>query len=282
MIQRPQIRPWVMVLWFILLLPLSSPARLVVVSSDPVPAVFGGGPRQIRILVRNPAQTTATVQVQYQILQTATALAAPASGLLPWKRLTVLPEQTIVDLVPMSFPLVGGETRYVVRWLDAAESVLGTTEVLVYPTNLLFELKPLADGRSLGLFDPDNQIKPLLREMNAEFDDLENSGLEHFTGRLAVLGPFAAGQPSPAHLVPTSRRLAKTGVNLVFLTPMEPGSLMLEPATTVAGFGTGTIVVCRSVTLNHFDENPLAQLNLVRLARLAVKRDQPDLLISTP
>lgn len=274
--------PWAAVLALAILLPLSSSAGLVILPGDPIPAVFGGSPRQIRILIQNRDQATTTAMVRFQIFQAASSLAAPIGEPQPWKRLAVLSGQTLVDSILMTFPLVKGKTRFLVRWSDEAEISLGLTEVLVYPTNLLFELKPLAGGRPLGLYDPSSQIKPLLREMNIEFDDLENSGLERFTGGLAILGPFIPDEAIDPAFIRLAHDRAKAGVNLVFLTPMARGIPVLEPATVIAGFGTGFIVTSRSAALTHFHENPVAQLNLVRLARVAVKREQPDLLNNAP
>ena len=58
------------------------------------------------------------------------------------------------------------ETKFLVQWLEDSNSVIGRTEVLVYPTNLLHELKLLVDESedNLGVLDPQNQLKPALKQ----------------------------------------------------------------------------------------------------------------------
>ena len=74
------------------------------------------------------------------------------------------------------------ETKFLVQWLENSNSVIGKTEVLVYPTNLLDELKLLVDEgeKNLGVLDPKKQLKPALKSSAVKFVDLEETELGRF------------------------------------------------------------------------------------------------------
>jgi hypothetical protein len=85
----------------------------------------------------------------------------------------------------MDFPAVNAETRFLVQWLENTNRVIGKTEVLVYPTNLLKELKALMGENVLGVLDPSNEFKPLLKQNGVEIADLGETALENAADILA-------------------------------------------------------------------------------------------------
>ena len=145
------------------------------------PRVFAGAARNVPLVWHNDGDKIWTGEISARIFQTSSATAVQL-GEVPWKKLSVLPGQTVLESAPLDFPAVKAETKFLVQWIENTNHVLGKTEVLVYPTNLLAELKPLAGDEPPGVFDPQNQLKPLLKRLKLEFSDLENSGLEYFSG----------------------------------------------------------------------------------------------------
>ena len=83
-------------------------------------------------------------QISTRISQASSATAV-SLGERPWKELQVLPGQTVLESAQLDFPAVKAETKFLVQWVQNSNSVIGKTEVLVYPTNLLHELKLLMD-----------------------------------------------------------------------------------------------------------------------------------------
>ena len=54
----------------------------------------------------------------------------------------------------MDFPSVRAETPFLIQWIDGSNRVVGETPILVYPTNLLEQLKPLLGGSRWGCSIP--------------------------------------------------------------------------------------------------------------------------------
>jgi len=151
--------------------------------------------------------------------------------------------------------------------------------VLVYPTNLLAELKPLAGDNedALGLFDPLNRLKPILRNINVEFADLEETGVESFRGKLAIVGPFETKAQMREGLAAQVEKLATKGVAVVWLQPAPDPRDKLQPSFFSVPFGAVAVVVAQAQTVASLVDNPQAQLNLIHFCRLAREPVSPRL-----
>src|ERR1051325_5250005 len=169
------------------LVPAIVVGQVQVLTRDALPNVFGGDPRQQSLLVRNATSEPAETDARFQLVQTSSSTATPLSVSMPWKKLRVLAGQTVVESASVTFPEVRAPTRFLVLWTDANGRRLGETAVKVYPADLLSELRPLSGGKPVGVLDPLNQLKPLLRRLGIEIEDLERRDLEFFDGTLAIL-----------------------------------------------------------------------------------------------
>jgi len=247
--------------------------------------VFGDTTSNIPVTLRFGAAqadtTPLTFRLGIRLLQSSSATAAPFAE-SPWKTLLILPGQTVLESAPVCFPAVRGETPFFVQWRAGSREVIGTSEVLVYPTNLLEELRPLAGDQPLGLFDPLDQLKPLVNAVRVEFLDLETTGLDWFRGRLAIVGPFSSDSQMPQSLCKQVQVVAKAGVGVVWIQPPEPiepigVSRRLVPSFYSLAEGRGQIVVAQAHLVDALSEKPQSQLNLVALARLAVRPELPSL-----
>jgi hypothetical protein len=240
------------------------------VANDHPVCVLGGETQKIAVTFSNPGETKFDAEICTRIFQVSATTMLPL-GEKSWKKLEVLPQQVVLESAALDFPTVKVETKFLVQWLENTNHVVGMTEVWVYPTNLLAELKPLVAGGTLGVYDPRNQLKPLLKNLTMEFVDLENSGLEHFSGKLAIVGPFPSKAQVRSGLAEQIKALAKKNVAVVWLLPpLEKGDKLLPSFYSVAA-GTNAVVVAQAEMVFHLPENPLAQLNLIYCCKLALK-----------
>ena len=195
----------------------------------------------------------------------------------------MLPGQTVLESATMTFPPVKAETRFLVQWLEGTNKVAGTTEVLVYPPDLLKGLKPLAGEEPLGVLDPQNQLKPLLRAVAADFQDLEDTGLEDYHGKLAIIGPFQTKAQMRESLVNRSvKALARRGAAVVWIQPPPEKRQELKPSFYAVPEGKGAVVVVQAHLVANLAEKPQAQLNLIQFARLALHSEPLQLPRLTP
>lgn len=261
--------------------PVLACAGLVCLERSPQ-SVFAGEARRIQVIFRNPTDRMIEIDVRLRLLQCSSATAVPLGSARSWEKLHVLAEQTIIESVSLTFPLVKTATRFLVEWLDDHGQALGQTEVIAYPPDLLRELKPLAGGEPLGLFDPQNQIKPLLARLGVDYTDLETVGLEQFSGRLAIIGPFAGPQQRRADLVERTKTAARAGLAVVWIEPATTAWSNGPMPVELARLGRGAIAVANAEQISDAAGNPLAQLNLIRLAHLALKPEQTEPLRLTP
>jgi hypothetical protein len=231
--------------------------------------VFAGAARPVSVVWRNAGNTTAQAEIRTRLFQTSSATTVFLADKL-WKRLEVLPGQTVLESASVDFPSVNSETRFLIQWLEGTNRVLGKTEVLVYPTNLLGELKSLAGGGTLGVLDPENELKPLLKQNQAAFVDLGETALGDFHCGLAIVGPFPSRFEMPDGLALTLQKIARKGVAVVWFQPPPQRGDALKPSFYVANEGKGTLVVVQPDLIGHLAENPESQLNLVYFCKLAL------------
>src|SRR5947207_799231 len=135
-------------------------AQIELVTQTERQKVFGGGQSSVSLMWRNLGDDTAKAPISMRLFQASSATAVPLRE-AGWKTLEILGGQNILETATLDFPVVRAETRFFVQWVQQTNHVLGITEVWVYPTNILQELSVLADQRPLGVFDPQNRLKPL-------------------------------------------------------------------------------------------------------------------------
>ena len=264
----PRIAP-VVVLFIGCLVTQSAHAQLELLP-DPAPQrVFSGDARRFPLLWRNRGQKTAEIDLHARLHQTSSATAAPLSD-GPLKKLQVLAGQTIIDSAVFGFPAVKAKTSFLVQWADQTNKVVGTTVVLVYPPDLLKELKALAGGEPLGIFDPAKQIKPLLQVLAIKFSDLEEDGVANYSGKLAIMGPFTTKEQMPEDLRPRIKAAAEKGAALVWLQPPRAEESRLLPSYYSVSQGKGTVIIAEARLVMNLKDDPQAQMNLLHLCRQAV------------
>jgi hypothetical protein len=248
----------------------SQATRPVEVRADPeFPAVFAGPARLIHLVLRNTGQVPVDIDLRARLHQLSSATAVPL-GEIPCKRVRVLAGQTVCDSASLMFPNVRSETRFLIQWVESTNRFLGSTEVLVYPPDLLKELGILAGDGGVGVLDPLDEIKPLLRLVRIDFVDLGEVGFERFSGKLSIVGPFAPQTKIGEDLVDRIEGLARRGAGLVWIQPPPGLRAKLLPSFYAVPLGKGAVVVVQPALFSDLSHHPTAQLNLVHLCRLAL------------
>jgi len=266
---------------------VASPQLQLVGGAEPQ-SVFSGDKESISIRWRNVGSAADETEIRFRIMQLTSATAVFVKEGL-WKKLRTVPGQTVLETADVEFPAVKAETHFVVQWIDGSSNVLGATEVLAYPTNLLAELGLLmdhADG-GLGVFDPDNQLKPSLKNLNLGFVDLENTVLENFRGKLAVIGPFDSKTAGRAITTAQIKALSENGVVVVWVQSVARNSRSAEevprPSFYSVAAGRVATVIAQPEMVANLPRNPRSQLNLIYFCKIAL-RPQPTFLprVSSP
>ena len=262
------------------LCPVLAGAQLEWRSDDTPQVVFGGGHRSVRVMLRNPTDQPVTVDFRTRVLQTSSAIAMPLGVPQPWKRLQVLAGQTVVESAKITFPLIKAETRFLVEWITEKDKVLGPSEVIVYPPGVLKELKAIAGETPLGVLDPQDQLKPVLKAQQIEFMDLDDS--DHFAGRLAILGPFPSSAQMPVDLPRRIKALTSSGAAVIWIQPPRESTMEPEMPVRLLRRANANVVVAPFRLFSNLSGDPRAQSNLVRLASLVLKPEPWELSLLAP
>src|SRR5436190_585087 len=180
---------WLMASSLLSMSSFAAQAQLELLPAPELPQIFGGGARTIALTLRNPGQKSFNQELSTRLYQVSSTTTAPR-GTVPWRSLEILAGQTVTESASLIFPGVNAETRFVIQWIAGTNHVLGASEALVYPTNLLKELKPLVGGQPLGVLDPHDLLKPLLKAAAVEFSDLADANFDNYLGKLVIAGPF--------------------------------------------------------------------------------------------
>lgn len=259
--------------WLLLVLAACWPglarAQLQLLPDREPQRVFAGDARKVTVVWHNASDESASADIRARLYQTSSATAAPLAE-KAWKKIEILPGQTVLESASMDFPAVNAQTRFLIQWLVGTNQVVGKTEVLVYPTNLLGELKPLMGENVLGVLDPNDELKPLLKLNRVEFLDLGETALEDFQGKLVIIGPFSTRAQIREGLAPAIQKIARRGVAVVWIQPPPGPKDQIKPSFYIVPEGKGSVVVVQAVLVANPTDNPQSQLNLVYFCKLAL------------
>lgn len=234
--------------------------------------VFGGGAQPVATVWHNSGGRTVEASLDAQLWQDSSDTAVKFD-LQPWKTLRLLPGQTVSESALLKFPSVNGRTEFLVRWCAGSNRIFGSTSVLVYPTNLMDELKSLVAGGSTnpGVLDPHNQIKPLLHAVAVNFTDLASMRLEDFAGRLALIGPCTPEDSGVDGLPAKIAALAEHGTAVVWLQSPPASDDQIHPSFYLVPKAGAAVVVADPGLVADLPDRPQAQLNLIYFCKLALR-----------
>jgi hypothetical protein len=234
--------------------------------------IFAGDARKITVIWYNTGNQTAPTGVSAQTWQASSATAVKI-GHVPSNTLQVLPRRTMIESAVLDFPLVTAKTKFLVQWCKGPYQATGTTAVLVYPTNLLAELKLLGpgDGRIPGILEPCHQLNLLLKSAGVKFVDLEEMNLNDFSGPLAVIGPCRPDDPEWNGLTERVSRLARRGTAVVWIQSSPQKSDEIHPSYYIVPKARAVIVVVDPALVADLPDRPQSQLNLIYFCKLALQ-----------
>ena len=245
-------------------------AQLEVVRDEQPQFAFSGGQRRVGVSLRNIGTNAVHAELRIRLLQTTSATAVQIAD-APWKKLQVPGGQTIIESAALNLPNVKAKTRFIVQWWENTNKVIGMTDVMAYPTNLLEGLKPLlGDEGVLGVLDPPDHFKPLLKYAKVEFVDLENTVLEDFRGRLAIIGPFESKEQMCEGFSARIQTIARKGVAVVWIQPRLEQQDKPLPSFYSVPQNEVAVVVVQPELVADLAQNPRSQLNLIHFCRLAL------------
>jgi len=186
-----------------------------------------------------------------RLVQLTAASAVSIGDARPWKKIDLLPRQTVLETVAVVFPEVRAATRFAVELVG-----IDRIEVTAYPRALLKRLGTLAGDLPLGVFDPDGRLEPLLKQAGVLFADFE---IEPTDSRLTIV--WSNGRTLPESV---KSRVSK-GMSAVWI---RSSTVATSYAVRV---GTGVVVVTPEIALHGLADSPLPQLTLLRDAELALQ-----------
>jgi len=225
---------------------------------------------------QNPGPTEVAADIRFKLCQAGGLITAPVSE-GAWKKLRILPGQTVLETGSFDFPSVRGRTAFILKFYDGVNDI-GAMQVQVYPTNLLNELKMLAADRPVGVLEENNMLKTLLNFRNIETADLLENGLSHFEGKLAMVGSPGSTNALPNHYTSKIPEAAMKGMGVVWIQPERSRRTgTIQPSFYVVPRGRGAVVVVQQDFLSDLENNPISQLRLIECCRLAVKSEAPHL-----
>lgn len=246
-------------------------AQLVNVTDPGPQSVFFGEGKKISAIFHNPGGQDFKSNVRVRIFQASSATVIPL-GERPWKELRVLSRQTILESASLDFPPVKAGTKFLVQWLENTHRIIGKTEVLVYPTNLLDDLEVLVNEstKNLGVLDPRNQLKPALKHSAIGFVDLAETEMDAFSGKLAVVGPCAPDDPEWSGLAERIRKLARKGTAVVWIQWPSQMRDKIRPSFYFVPQYPAVVLVIQPELVVDLVDNPQSQLNLIYFCQLSL------------
>jgi hypothetical protein len=247
-------------------------AQIELVTNGPPQCVFFGDARNITATFHNPGGQDFAQDVRTVVSQASSATSVQL-GERPWKFLRVLPGQTVMESARLDFPSVRAETKFIVQWVEKSNHIIGRTEVLVYPTNLLNELKLLLDENedNLGVLDSHNQLKPVLKNSAIHFVDLAETEMDSFHGKLAIIMPSVPDDPEWRGLTDRVAKVAQKGTPVVWIQAPPSKHDKIWPTFFLVPENTNAVVMVHPELVADLAGNPQSQLNLIYFCKLALQ-----------
>jgi hypothetical protein len=188
-------------------------------------------------------------------------------------KLQLFPNQTALVPASLVAPDVRGKTKLLIQW-QAASEVIGNTEVVVFPRDLLHELELLAGETPIAVVTSDETIKNAFKVAKAKFDALEKADAADYKGKLMIVKDASL---SIEALRKTLAPVATRGAVVVCIIPSSDDTTPLRPTFFATEYGRSVMVFVQEQFVENFDINPESQSRLVEICKLAIKPDRRGL-----
>jgi hypothetical protein len=263
-------------------------AQLEVIPTAAPQVVFAGVASTIEVTIRNRGSVALDSEFSTRLFQVSSATRLPVGGSQVWKRLQILPEQTILESVPVHLPDVRAITQFQVQML-AADKPAGQCTVVGCPRDLIRQLVDITGAKHIAVLDSDRKLRPLLDKAGAASIDLTSPGGDSGAQyALAILGPFARRESVPPDFTTRANDLVKRNIAVVALLP--PGTLGGFDSTAPLHMilpppgGQKPAMVWSETGAEPIENSARAQLALFRLSELALglRPTAPDFSFNQP
>ncbi|MDB6026761.1 MAG: hypothetical protein JWM68_2984 [Verrucomicrobiales bacterium] len=261
------------VMLLVLQMDFASAEGLQVIAGEPQ-FVFEGSKQSVPVTFRNNGDKEITAEIRILLVQESSATTMAIGESRPWKTLRVLAGQTVLETVSVDLPAIRATTSFQLRCLDVKSNELGKISLRVVPRDLLKQLSKLGGDKAIGVLDPADELKPLLKAAGVEFYDLETgSGFDGFEGKLAIVGPFVENKSLPENLRTRLVARAKRTPSAIIL--ILPPSVQMDPFPPIylVRESSSTIAVLQPKAVSSITNSPQAQFHLIRAAQMALDPD---------
>ncbi len=257
---------------------LSSSSGLAEIRISPFKAAplfaFPGGDT-IEVVLSTSASNSFEGNVQIRVYQCSSATIMPIGPLKAWKKIELPSGQRTIETVAIDYPSVSSETIFQVHFFDDAKTVVGRITVHVLPRDLLKQLSTLCGKNPVGIYDPENQLKPMLGKLEVEFEDLEDDArFDSFHGNLLLAGPFSSSEKISDNLRGRISTKAKESCSVVWMLPPQ---LQVPFDSVFVLKANGSEVVLHDTAFKDLAHSASAQFTLLRSAQLALDPDKLSL-----
>jgi len=233
--------------------------------------VFGGAARPVEWRACNAGTEERTVNLHFRLWQASSSTGMPVGELRNAKSVRILSGQTVIETVPVEFPAVQKATDFVVRWTEAGGKALSATRVLLLPADFLKQFSALTAGEPVVVFDPEQELGPLLERQGVAHVDLSDAPQAEAAHRLAVVGPFSYSSKETRSRPLELETLAKHYRAVVWVeAPSSRGSGPGSALRVIVRNGR-TVVVVPSAHVSNLSESAAAQWQLVQAATFALE-----------
>jgi hypothetical protein len=201
----------------------------------------------------------------------------PAKAL---KKIEVASGQRTIEMVAVDYPSISSGTIFQVRFFDETKNVIGKITVQVLPTDLLKQLSTFCSNNPVGIYDPENQLKPVLSKLQVAFEDLEDDGrFEGFHGKLLLAGPFSSSEKITENLKGRISAKEKGACSVVWMLPPQ----LQEPFASVFVIREeGSEAVLHDTAFKDLANSASAQFTLIRSVQLVLDPDKSLLAHNRP
>ena len=241
-----------------------SQARLQIVQPATEPFVFSGKARQIEVVFHNVGTDDLAAPLSTRVFQASSSTLAPIGPHQDWKKLRVLAGQKVIETATFDFPDVRAMTVFQIRWLNG-DNEIGQSTVHVLPTNVLSQISVLTTNKPVGLIDPDDVLKPLLKNCAVKYEELSaKKPFAEFKGRLVLIAASADADIVDAGLTAGS----KHPIIVLWMRELGPhiGSV---PNLYFVQAGQVQVAVVDANLFADLEHSALAQINLLRCIKTA-------------
>jgi hypothetical protein len=226
------------------------------------------GADAIEVVVSNSGSALFTDDIQTRVYQGSSATMMPIAPAKTWKKIEVAPGKRLIESVGVDYPSVTSATTFQVQFLDGAKKVVGKVGVQVLPADVLKQLSTLNGNKPVGIYDPENQLKPVLSRLHVDFDDLQNDpAFDAFHGKFLIAGPFSSLDKVNESLRARVSAKLKQSCSVVWLLPPQ---LQAPFGSVCLSEENASEVVLHDVAFKELAHSASAQFNLLRSVHFAL------------